>query len=152
MAFSLASNGCQVTPFDTDAGSQALLHILGIETDSEFDRKRAKEIASAMGGLPLALNQIGGFIVQRKIPLKNFLPLYNWNSATVDANGIVSVDYGHTLATVWEMALCRITGSAKLLHEILSFLNPDNIPQAFLVDGVLEIKEKFLDFIADEMK
>ncbi|KAL4735582.1 TPR-like protein [Aspergillus similis] len=152
VAFSLASNGCQVTPFDTDAGSQALLHIIGIKIDSETDREDAKAITSAMGGLPLALNQIGGFIVQRKISLKSFLPLYNRNSARVDAKGTVSIGYGHTLATVWEMALCRITGSAKILHEILSFLNPDNIPQAFLVNGVLKIKEESLDFIADEME
>lgn len=151
-AFSLASEGCQITPFDTDTGAQALLHILGVEPDSECNQEDAKAVTSAMGGLPLALNQIGGFMIQRKIPLRYFLPIYNRNSASVDAKGIVGTDYGHTLATVWEMALGKITGSAKVLHEMLSFLNPDNIPPALLVDGALGIKETSLDFLTDEVE
>jgi hypothetical protein len=70
----------------------------------------------------------------------------------VDAKATVSIDYGHTLATVWDMALSKITGSAKILHEILSFLNPDNISQSLLVDGGLKLKETSLAFITDEME
>ncbi|KAL3494998.1 hypothetical protein BJX62DRAFT_196648 [Aspergillus germanicus] len=150
-AFNFASNRCQVAPFDTDSGSQALLHILGIETDSKSSREDAKAITSTLGGLPLALIQIGGFIIQRRIPLGDFLALYNRNSTSVDAKATVSIDYGHTLATVWDMALSKITGSAKILHEILSFLNPDNISQSLLVDGGLKLKETSLAFITDEM-
>ncbi|KAJ5092020.1 hypothetical protein NUU61_006890 [Penicillium alfredii] len=151
-AFSLASSGCQVTPFDTDSGSAALLNILGLDMDSTSNQEEAKAITSTLGGLPLALNQIGGFISQRKIPLKNFLGLYNRNSASVDAKSTTSMDYNLTLATVWEMALSKLSGSSKTLHMTLSFLDPDYIHEALLHDGALQVNDASLEFMADEIE
>lgn len=151
-AFSLASRGCQVMPFDTDTGSRALLNILGLDMQSPSNQEEAKAITCALGGLPLALNQIGGFIVQRKVPLRNFLALYNRNSASVDAKGTMSINYNHTLATVWEMALSKLSGSAKVLHMILSFLNPDYIQESLLRDGALKVNDPTLEFMLDEIE
>ncbi|KAJ5173639.1 uncharacterized protein N7500_001570 [Penicillium coprophilum] len=150
-AFSIASSGCQVTPFDTENGSAALLSIIGLDPESPSHLTEAKAITSTLGGLPLALNQIGGFIMQRKIPLKNFLALYNRNSASVDAKGLKSMDYSHTLATVWEMSLSQLSGNANILHMILSFLDPDYIHEALLVDGAVETNDSDLEFVTDEI-
>lgn len=139
-------------PFDADTGSAALLNILGLDMESASNQEDAKAVACALGGLPLALNQIGGFIVQRKIPLKSFLALYNRNSASVDAKGTMSINYNHTLATVWEMALSKLSGSAKVLHMILSFLNPDYIQEALLIDGALKVNDPALQFMLDEIE
>ena len=151
-AFSLASCGCQVTPFDTDTGSAALLNILGLDMESTVYQGEAKAITSTLGGLPLALNQIGGFIVQRKIPLTSFLALYKRNSASVDAKGTMSMNYSHTLATVWDMALSQLSGSGKVLHMILSFLDSDYIHESILKDGALQMNDPALEFLTDEIE
>ena len=58
-------------------------------------------VAHTIGGLPLALNQIGGSINQRKVPLKDFLPLYNRNAATIDARKSCITEYDeHSLSSV----------------------------------------------------
>ncbi|KAJ5124771.1 uncharacterized protein N7515_008596 [Penicillium bovifimosum] len=150
-AFSLASGGCQVTPFDTDTGSAALLNILGLDLESTIHQGEAKAITSTLGGLPLALNQIGGFIVQRKIPLGKILALYTRNSTSVDAKGMMSMDYSHTLATVWEMALSQLSGSGTVLHMILSFLDSDYIDESLLKDGALHVDDPTLEFMRDEI-
>lgn len=151
-ALTLASSGCQVTPFDMETGSAALLNILGLDPDSESNQAHAKEITSTLGGLPLALNQIGGFIAQRKIPLESFLSLYEQNSASVDAKSNATIDYSYTLATVWEMAQNQLSGNSKLLHMILSFLDPDCIHESILNYGALQINEPCLEFLTDEMR
>lgn len=120
--------------------------------DSPSNQEEARAISSVLGGLPLALGQIGGFIAQRKIPLKNFLPLYNRNSASVDAKSVMNMGYDRTLATVWEMALSKLSGSARLLHMILSFLDPDCIHEDLLKYGALQMKNSSLEFIEDEIE
>jgi hypothetical protein len=129
-----------------------LLNILGLDLESKFYQEEAKAITSTLGGLPLALNQIGGFIAQRKIPLKSFLALYKRNSASVDAKGSMSMNYSHTLATVWEMALSQLSGSGKVLHMILSFLNPDYIHESLLMDGASQVNDPTLEFMRDEIE
>lgn len=61
------------------------------------------------------------------------------------------MNYSHTLATVWEMALSKLSGDAKVLHMILSFLNPDYIQESLLRDGALQVNDSALEFIKDEI-
>lgn len=68
-AHSPASTGYHVHPFDNSTGSEALLKILGLDPALGSHHDKATEITQALGGLPLAINQIGGFINQRKLPL-----------------------------------------------------------------------------------
>ncbi|PLB46258.1 TPR-like protein [Aspergillus steynii IBT 23096] len=150
-AFSLASEGCQVTPFDTASGSAALLNIVGLDPSTASNLETAETITSTLGGLPLALTQIGGFIVQRRIPLKDFLPLYNRSSARVDARGTVNMNYNHTLATVWEMSLSRLSGDAKALLMILAFTDPDCVQESLLTEGALHVPNPLLQFAEDEI-
>lgn len=119
---------------------------------STSNQDEARAITSALGGLPLALNQIGGFITQRKIPLKSFLVLYNRNSASVDAKPTMNMNYNRTLATVWDMALRKVSGSAKTLHMILSFLDPDYIHGELLSQGALQVGDTALEFLGNEIE
>lgn len=151
-AFGLASDGCQIQPFDEVAGSEALLNILGLDPESELNKQHASAISSTLGGLPLALNQIGGFIVQRKIPLHNFLPLYHRNSTSVDGKSTMNMNYNHTLATVWEMSLSKLSGDAQVLLKVLAFLNPDYIHESLLKEGAFRVESPNLQFAKDEIE
>ncbi|KAF1975755.1 hypothetical protein BU23DRAFT_438509, partial [Bimuria novae-zelandiae CBS 107.79] len=100
-----ASHGFQVVPFDDTEGSEVLLHLVGLDSSASPNREKAIAITKALGGLPLALTQISGFIVQRKMPLEGFLPLYKRNASKIDARKTGISDYEHTLSTVWDMSL-----------------------------------------------
>lgn len=151
-AFTLASNGCQIKPFDTQTGSAALLNFIGIDQQSDFNQLKAMDITATLGGLPLALSQIGAFIVQRKVPLQNFLALYERNAVTIDSKNARNTDYDHTLATVWEMSLHQLSGNARALHMLLAFLDPDCIQEALLKECSNDIKDPNLHFLKDEIE
>ncbi|CAP86729.1 Pc20g14000 [Penicillium rubens Wisconsin 54-1255] len=147
-----ASAGCQVPAFDTENGTAALLDILGLDSESTTHQAQAKLITSKLGGLPLALNQIGGFLAQRQMPLEDFLAFYNRNSLSVDAKGSESMDSSHTLATVWETSLSQLSPNAKVLHMILSFLDPNGIDESVLKNGANRANDPALRFMVDEIE
>ncbi|RHZ68953.1 hypothetical protein CDV55_102531 [Aspergillus turcosus] len=151
-AFALASDGSLVTPFDIETGSAALLNFLGADQTSNPNQEEAKAITTALGGLPLALNQIGGFIVHRKVPLHKFLAWYERNAASIDSKSARNMDYSHTLATVWEMSLEKLSGNAKALHMLLSFLDPDCVQESLLREESGSVENPELEFLQDEME
>ncbi|KAI9811064.1 MAG: hypothetical protein M1827_005646 [Pycnora praestabilis] len=150
-AFSPASDGFHVKPFDNLMGSAVLLSLVGQDPDSGRNQSAAKDITKALGGLPLAINQISGFLVQQKLSLEAFLPLYERNSSKIHARKSALSDYDHSLNTVWEIALNRLSGDARSLQSLLCFFDPDRIYESILVDGSEGIKNGDFHFLADEM-
>ncbi|KAL9078490.1 MAG: hypothetical protein Q9157_002578 [Trypethelium eluteriae] len=147
-----ATSGLHVQPFDYILGSQLLLDIIGLDVNVESNRLKAEEIARTLGGLPLALNQIGGFITQRKMPLQDFLPLYERNAPRIDSRKTGLSDYDHTLSTVWEMSLTRLSGDSVELLQLMAFLEPDSIHEEILVEGSKNSGESQFQFMQDEME
>jgi hypothetical protein len=84
-AFGTFAETIHVIPFDENTSVEAFIRLVGRDPSSTSDRHDAREISRALGGLPLAINQISGFIVQQKLALKDFLPLYHKNAAKIDA-------------------------------------------------------------------
>jgi hypothetical protein len=147
-----ASKGFHVQPFDVTAGSEVLLNLVGLDCTSMSNRKKAVEITKALGGLPLALTQIGGFIVQRKLPLRDFLPLYERNASRIDALKTIISDYEHTLSTVWEMSMKSLEGNACILFNMLPYFQPDGIDEIILSRGSKSLHEPSYEFLQDDME
>lgn len=151
-AYSPASSGLQIQPFDDRTGSEALLHRIGLDRFSEPNKKDAEAITHALGGLPLALTQIGGFISQRKIPLRDFLPLYERNAAKIDSRKTGISDYEHTLSTVWAMSLKNLSGPARHLQNLLAFFDSDSVHEIVLIEGSRLLENDDLAFLQDEFE
>lgn len=147
-----ASAGFYVQPFNDATGSDVLLHIIGLDTNLPSNQEKARAITQALGGLPLALNQIGGFISQRKLPLHDFLPLYERNSAKIDSKKTGFSDYDHTLSTVWEMSLSKLPKDSGKLLNLLAFFEPDAIHELVLTEGSKLLEDEEFEFLHDEMK
>jgi len=141
-----------VQPFDDDTGSDVLLHMVGLDNKLPSNQEKAKGITRALGGLPLALNQIGGFISQRKLPLQDFLPLYERNSAKIDSRKTGLGKYDHTLSTVWEMSLSKLSGNPCRLLNLLVFFEPDSIHELVLTEGSKLLDDEEFEFLHDEME
>lgn len=147
-----ASNGFQVLPFDDTTGSEVLLNLLGLESSSSANREKAKAVTETLGGLPLALSQISGFIVQRKLPLQDFLPLYQRHAAKIDARKTGVDDYEHTLSTVWEMSMTKLSRDSQALLGLLPYFQPDAIDEMIFLQGVTLVDDPEFQFLQDEME
>ncbi len=153
VAFEKAFNVFQVQPFDENDGSDVLLKLTNHDSKSAENERLSKEIAHSLGGLPLAISQVGGFINQRKIPLKDFLPLYRRNASKIDAKKTGVSDYEHSISTVWQMSLSQLIGPAYKLQCLLTLLDPDKTDGTILVEGSRDISSTMpdFDFLSDEM-
>jgi hypothetical protein len=147
-----ASKGFQVVPFNETDGSEVLLSLVGLDSNSELNREKAIAITKTLGGLPLALTQIGGFIVQRKLPLENFLPLYERNASKIDTRKTGISDYEYTLGTVWEMSMKKLEGDSLTLINLLPYFQPDAIDELILSQGSAALDEPAYEFLNDEME
>jgi hypothetical protein len=76
VAFGTSAEIIHVLPFDEETSVEAFLGLVGRDHNSLSDRDVARKISRELGDLPLVINQISGFIVQQKLALKDFLPLY----------------------------------------------------------------------------
>lgn len=149
-----AAQCLHVEPFDDIEGSTMLLKQIGLDPAVPANKEHATAITQVLGGLPLALGQIGGFIAQRRLPLKGFLALYEKNAAKIDARKTGKVDYEHTLSTVWDVSFQKLPENATKLLNMLIFFDPDGVDEAiFLERSQTEpgIDHEF-EFVADDME
>ena len=146
------AQGIDVQPFDDPIGTKALLERVGLKNASATDEMNALLITQALGGLPLAINQIGGFIAQRRLPLQDFLPLYEKNSSKINARKPSLGFYDRTLSTVWEMAISKLSGDDRRLLNLLPFFYPDKISESILVEGSSLLVDSDFHFLRDSME
>lgn len=150
-AFQPALGGYHIKPFDDTTGSTALLNILGLDKD-ESNVNEAKAIVSTLGGLPLAVSQIAGFISQRKMPLQGFLPLYERNAPKIDSRKTKASDHDLTLSTIWEMSITKLSGDSRMLQMLLAFFDPDRIHESILCEGSQFVRDLDFTFLNDEIE
>jgi hypothetical protein len=141
-----------VQPFDDDAGACMLLKLLDLDPKLALNSENAKSIARTLGGLPLAINQIGSFVSQRKLPLRDFIPLYERNAAKIDDRKSQLTQYEHTLSTVWEISLSKLSGDFYHMQNLLVFFVPDRIDETMLTEGSGAMDDDTFDFLQDEME
>jgi tetratricopeptide (TPR) repeat protein len=101
----------------------------------ETDLAAARQLATALGNLPLALEQAGAFIAQTKvITLARYLELHKQRSLELLERGRPRGRHERTVGTTWELSLQRLqqeTPAVELLN-LLAFLAPDDLPWGLL--------------------
>lgn len=133
-------------------GAITLLRILGRNEQDTQEIKLAVEIVKSLGGLPLAINQIASFILQRKLQLKDFPALYDKNASKIDDRKSRLTSYEKTLSDVWALSLSKLSGDAAHLHGLLAFLNPDVIDETILAIGGAAVTDHDFHFLTDDME
>ncbi len=151
VAANLPAQYLQINTMSYEDGSEMLLKAVGIDQASPSDQEDALAISKALGGLPLALAQIGGFITQRKLHLRDFLPLYERNTAKIDARKPSGGDYEHTLGTVWNVSFEKLSDHSIRLLTVLSLLDPDSVAEEVILQGSRGLDGPF-SFLSDEME
>jgi tetratricopeptide (TPR) repeat protein len=102
---------------------------------AEDDAAAAAELARELGYLPLAIEQAGAFLSQTAgFGLSKYLARFRAKSRDLLARG-QAFGYEGTIRTMWDMSLQRLRESQADAIDVLgllAFLDPDDIPSAFL--------------------
>ncbi len=138
------------------------VQVLGREEAIEFllkrtgqqDRAAAGQLAEALGGLPLALEQAGAFIEECGETITNYLSLFTTRQRELLQKGQPSPDYPATVATTWEISFQEVEKSNAAGAELLNlcaFFAPDDIPKDILIAGAEHLPPTLSAAIADRL-
>ncbi|KAI4251991.1 MAG: hypothetical protein LQ352_004528 [Teloschistes flavicans] len=142
----------ELLSFDEEIGAQSPFKYLEREPTDETESDLARETSAIVGGLPLAIATIGGYIKESESSVEEFLQIMKRSSnAWEDTQHTKLKHYERTLGTVFDIALNELKKypAARKLIDILAFLNPDNIPEGILVAPHDSEEVKFLSSKAE---
>ncbi|KAG8629357.1 hypothetical protein KVT40_003222 [Elsinoe batatas] len=133
-AFDLAEVSIELYPWDTQTGSEFLLHLLSSNVSEQLqagEAASAYQLSEKLSGHALAISLMAGLIHRRAWSVEEFMAVYNAHANEVkDMFGTKSID------TLWSLAFGSLDANSSALLGILCFLEPDSIPQ-----GLFELPE-----------
>ncbi|WP_346112020.1 NB-ARC domain-containing protein [Nonomuraea maheshkhaliensis] len=114
---------------------EAVELLTGILTHGgERDLTGAGELCTELGGLPLAIEQAGGYMTQAGISPREYLELLAGHPGVMYRDRAEGIDPARTIARVWHMTLDRLADDplpGRILR-ILAWYAPDDIPRALI--------------------
>jgi tetratricopeptide (TPR) repeat protein len=114
-----------------------------LDDATEVDRARAKEIATALDGLPLALDQAGAYIEETGGGFLKYLNLYQTHATELlRRRGALASDHPDPVAATWVLSFEKIEQANPAAAELLrfcAFLRPDQIPEEVFSKGAPEL-------------
>ncbi|KAF2727240.1 hypothetical protein EJ04DRAFT_517393 [Polyplosphaeria fusca] len=121
-----------VTPFD-DSESTTFLSML---TRGSNQQDQCTEVASLLGGLPLAIAQMAGVMRKQYLDYTEFLEMYEDISERAEIHemdmGIQRQTARGTISSIW--AIDSLSEVARTLLEVFAFLDPDQIQEFIVVN------------------
>ncbi|KAJ3544311.1 hypothetical protein NM208_g3129 [Fusarium decemcellulare] len=145
-----ASDTLALQSFSTETGKQVLEFLTSLKPVDKEDEAAAQEICQLLGGLPLALVQISGFIQDRGYSYTEFLRIYKKSEEKIFAKSEKPVEYNDTVFTTWNISLQKLSEEATRLQNLLVFFDPDLIPERLITNIKAEIDDPDLEFLFDD--
>src|SRR6266576_4976477 len=128
---------------------------------SENIQTMGKQLISKLGGIPLAIDQAGAYMLTCKCPLDDYLELYAKNHNELMSNPLFegASDYGSCTYRTWEISMKEIEAraaqkrdpkataaeSAITLYQIIAFLHHENIPEELFKNAAENYKRRNID-------
>ncbi|MGI9057062.1 MAG: FxSxx-COOH system tetratricopeptide repeat protein [Ktedonobacteraceae bacterium] len=110
-----------------------------LEDASSADSIEARDIAQAMDGLPLALDQAGAYIEETGCGLYDYLDRYRGQRGTLlHLRGEATDTHPEPVATTWLLSFEKVEQAHPAAAELLrfcAFLHPDEILEELIIDG-----------------
>jgi tetratricopeptide (TPR) repeat protein len=139
-ADALAAKQLRLQGFSDSEGSGLFLRHVG---SSNPPTETSMSIISELGGLPLALCQMGSYIRQTNCSMESFLQLLHerLDSSRLysDTASMSSLQYTNTLASCFDISVSRLSNQGKHLLNVLACFQTDGIPESLVTDGCLVV-------------
>ena len=137
-----AGAGIEVSRMNDEEATAAFCRIVGSEEPRLCPA--TGPLLSLLDGLPLAIAQAATYIRATHMPTANYLPLFQrseehqqilLSEPLPTALGNDENDHSRAVMTTWALTVQRIEQESPLsikLLQIMSFLDPDNLPSSFI--------------------
>lgn len=141
-----------LTPLSEEEGAFFLLKRCkknSVQGDPVFSAAyhQAITIAHMLGGLPLALDQAGAYILETGSSLTDYLSLYEYEQAfLLTQRGSVPTEHPESVTTTFALAFARIRLLNPMALEVLTvcaFLAADDIPEELFMLGAAQLGPTF---------
>lgn len=126
---------------------------------SEFidveEERAARTIATALDGLPLALDQASAYIEESHCRFSDFLALFQHDALQVLKERATSVPYARSVEKTFTLAFERLQQQNPVAADLLTaccFLAPDEIPEKLLREGAAHLPEKLQVVLSDSFR
>ena len=147
--------------FGEEDGSTMLLQYLERrDPKKDPERELARQISGLVGGLPVAISHVAGYVSYSECSLAELLEIFkqrrrHTGAATSEDDDLpasfrqASFSYDETLAMVWNVTLRELSTDARDLTYILAYLNCEAVPESMLC---AVHPEPFLEFLDSREK
>ena len=141
-----------------EMGEEEALSLLSNSARLHDTSELAKQLVSYLGGIPLAIDQAGAYIMTCKCPLDDYLKLYTKNQDKLMSNPSFegASGYGSSTYGTWEISMkeievrdsnkmkykVRAAQSAITLYKIFAFLHRENIPEEMFRNAACNYKKR----------
>jgi tetratricopeptide (TPR) repeat protein len=128
---------------EADAAEFLLTRTKGKGRPTPEDEGLAVTLARELGFLPLALEQAGAYIAERRLTFAAYLE--EWHSRHDQVLTWFDPRVSHypaSVAVTWQTSFDRLSASARRLLERLAWLGPEPIPETLLDVPVPELPEE----------
>ncbi|KAF8348423.1 hypothetical protein F5887DRAFT_914874 [Amanita rubescens] len=129
---------------------------------SESMQTTGKQLISKLGGIPLAIDQAGAYMLTCKCPLDDYLELYAKNQDQLMSNPLFkgASGYGSCTYGTYEISMKEIEAraaqkrdpakaivaeSAIAVYQIIAFLHHENIPEELFKSAAENYKKRNID-------
>ncbi|KAI5853292.1 hypothetical protein GGS23DRAFT_591200 [Durotheca rogersii] len=130
-SFSQATSVVDIQPFNVEESAEFIQQL----TQRRDDLEQAKRIGDRLGGLPLAITQMAGYIRLSFLSFERFLDLYDDQDEGSEIHGVEPHPRRETargnMLTVWSLE--KLSPEAIALLEIMAFLDADGIQEPVLL-------------------
>ncbi|HYU73194.1 MAG TPA: FxSxx-COOH system tetratricopeptide repeat protein, partial [Ktedonobacteraceae bacterium] len=162
-ALGTVAHAVQVEEMDRQEGTLLLLRRakllaedIPLEQRKAADRTHAEAIVEAVGGLPLALDQIAAYIEETGSSLPDYLKLYqSRRQDLLRRRGRLVTDHPDTVATTWSLSFQKVeqeNPAAADLLRLCAFLAPDAIPEEIISEGAPDLGKVLAPIAADPLR
>ncbi|UKZ66307.1 uncharacterized protein TrAtP1_007482 [Trichoderma atroviride] len=146
--YQLANNGMEVKPFSPEESTAWFCQQLGRNT---VLNEEAKNITESFGHHTLTIKQMASYIRESQCTISQFQEAYadstKRQQLLATPNELSAPGYAHTTSTAFAVTFSKLGINALQTLGILSFLDPDRIPEKLLEDT--ENRVPFLASIVD---
>ncbi len=123
---------------------------------SPEDLHAARAISTHVGGLPLALDQAGAYVLETGCSLAAYLDMYRtYRGELLQRRGQTPTDHPASVTTTWSLSFEKIKRTHPAAAEVLrlcAFLDPDAIPEELISDGGMHLGSVLKPIAANAFK
>ncbi len=123
-----------------------------LKRTSQADTDAAAALASALGRLPLALEQAGAYIDATGGSLSEYAQLFDKHHQSLLSSDTLPANYPAPVVTTWNISFEEVRQQAPAAEDFMNlcaFLAPDDIPLDIITGGAKHLPDSLAEALAD---